>query len=202
MTERKHSNLGETWTEDDDLLLVETVLRNVRDGYTIVTACEEMEDITAGRRTKGASKFRWHTRLKDQYETAYQLAREEGKKAKLERKRNHNKGKNFNEIVETVVQPALADEITLDNINHMLVMFRNQEASKYTDEIEKLERKNKRLTDELSEANRLLNDVRRDYNELVRALGALDNLGINVPMPKETTHSYRINPDGTIDRSK
>src|SRR5574342_504894 len=67
----------DAWTEEDDLLLAETVLRHVREGSTQVNAFEEVGDKLD--RTSAACGFRWNAVVRHNYEKALQLAKKQRK---------------------------------------------------------------------------------------------------------------------------
>ena len=61
----------DAWTEEDDLLLAETVLRHVREGSTQLNAFEEVGDKL--NRTSAACGFRWNAVVRHNYDKAYHL---------------------------------------------------------------------------------------------------------------------------------
>lgn len=63
----------DAWTDEDDLLLAETVLRHVREGSTQLNAFEEVGDQL--NRTSAACGFRWNAVVRYSYEQALQLAK-------------------------------------------------------------------------------------------------------------------------------
>ena len=63
----------DAWSEENDLLLAETVLRHVREGSTQLNAFEEVGDKL--NRTSAACGFRWNAVVRHQYEKALQLAK-------------------------------------------------------------------------------------------------------------------------------
>lgn len=67
----------DAWSEEDDLLLAETVLRHVREGSTQLNAFEEVGDKL--NRTSAACGFRWNAVVRHQYEKALQLAKKHRK---------------------------------------------------------------------------------------------------------------------------
>lgn len=71
----------DAWTEEDDLLLAETVLRHIREGSTQLNAFDEVGDIL--NRTSAACGFRWNAVIRERYDQAIELA----KKQRKERKR-------------------------------------------------------------------------------------------------------------------
>ncbi|WP_242221860.1 RsfA family transcriptional regulator [Bacillus cereus group sp. BfR-BA-01380] len=67
----------DAWTEEDDLLLAETVLRHVREGSTQLNAFEEVGDKL--NRTSAACGFRWNAVVRYSYDHALQLAKKHRK---------------------------------------------------------------------------------------------------------------------------
>ncbi|CAH0345028.1 RsfA family transcriptional regulator [Bacillus sp. CECT 9360] len=67
----------DAWTEEDDLLLAETVLRHVREGSTQLNAFEEVGDKL--NRTSAACGFRWNAVVRHNYDKALQLAKKQRK---------------------------------------------------------------------------------------------------------------------------
>ena len=67
----------DAWTEENDLLLAETVLRHVREGSTQLNAFEEVGDKL--NRTSAACGFRWNAVVRHQYEKALSLSKKQRK---------------------------------------------------------------------------------------------------------------------------
>ncbi|WP_033827472.1 RsfA family transcriptional regulator [Bacillus andreraoultii] len=67
----------DAWTDENDLLLAETVLRHVREGSTQLNAFEEVGDKL--NRTSAACGFRWNAVVRHKYEKALQLAKKQRK---------------------------------------------------------------------------------------------------------------------------
>lgn len=67
----------DAWTDENDLLLAETVLRHVREGSTQLNAFEEVGDKL--NRTSAACGFRWNAVVRHQYEKALDLAKKQRK---------------------------------------------------------------------------------------------------------------------------
>ncbi|CAG9620081.1 RsfA family transcriptional regulator [Sutcliffiella rhizosphaerae] len=67
----------DAWSEENDLLLAETVLRHVREGSTQLNAFDEVGDKL--NRTSAACGFRWNAVVRHDYEKALQLAKKQRK---------------------------------------------------------------------------------------------------------------------------
>ncbi|SDM86531.1 prespore-specific regulator [Fictibacillus solisalsi] len=88
----------DAWSEEDDLLLAETVLRHVREGSTQLHAFEEVGDKL--ERTSAAVGFRWNAIVRKKYEQALKIA----KKQRKERQRALAKGQQNKP--KTIVKPV------------------------------------------------------------------------------------------------
>ncbi|RLQ93527.1 RsfA family transcriptional regulator [Falsibacillus albus] len=99
----------DAWTEENDLLLAETVLRHVREGSTQLNAFEEVGDKL--NRTSAACGFRWNAVVRHQYEKALQLA-------KKQRKQRHRLlGKEQSGKKKLLYQPPTPSMEVLDQID-------------------------------------------------------------------------------------
>lgn len=103
----------DSWGHDDDLILVETVLRHIREGSTQLKAFEEAR-LKLGR-TAAACSFRWNNTLRRQYATAIQMAnmqrealkerqKEEERQRKEEERRRKEQEKELQEQTNEDVQ--------------------------------------------------------------------------------------------------
>lgn len=68
----------DAWSEEDDLLLAETVLRHIREGSTQLRAFDEVGDTL--NRTSAACGFRWNAVVRDKYDDAIKLAKKTQKR--------------------------------------------------------------------------------------------------------------------------
>lgn len=67
----------DAWSQDEDVLLAEIVLRHIREGKTQLEAFEEVAKRLS--RTSAACGFRWNATVRKQYKKAIQMAKEERK---------------------------------------------------------------------------------------------------------------------------
>ena len=210
MDKRNYNNLdGEMWTKDDDLQLVEAVLRNVKLGNSVIDGCREFEEATKGKRSVDASKFRFHTKLKAQYLAAYEIARKEGKKAKASKRRKINKGERMEQIMTDILdnneRPLVIDDVlTVLNMYKKQVEEKNLDG-KYEEEVFKLRREkerlvkeNRKLKEEMKELKAEFKEMSQDYRELKNALKVFQNVGILQNNAEKA--EYKINKDGTIEK--
>jgi prespore-specific regulator len=161
----------DAWTQDEDLLLAEVVLRYIREGGTQLTAFEEV-----GRklsRTSAACGFRWNSFVRKQYKQGIELA----KKQRKELKKDGGFAKVETKDI-TLSQEKDQEEVSL-TLSDVIEYLRNYEQSE--DEQISLKEQNQALRDKLAqlevEKNRLVNEkvevekqldlVKEDYKALI-----------------------------------
>lgn len=67
----------DAWTEDEDVILAETVLRHIKEGKTQLEAFKEVAKQLS--RTSAACGFRWNATIRKEYQEQIQQAKEERK---------------------------------------------------------------------------------------------------------------------------
>ncbi|MRH42153.1 RsfA family transcriptional regulator [Aquibacillus halophilus] len=67
----------DAWSQDEDLLLAETVLRYIREGKTQLEAFKEVGKRLS--RTPAACGFRWNASIRKQYQKAINIAKKDRK---------------------------------------------------------------------------------------------------------------------------
>src|SRR6476646_9332018 len=70
----------DAWSQDEDLLLAEVVLRHIREGGTQLQAFEEVGKQLS--RTSAACGFRWNSYVRKQYRSGIELAKKQRKELK------------------------------------------------------------------------------------------------------------------------
>jgi chromosome segregation ATPase len=204
---------GEIWTEDDPLL-AETILRNVRQGKTVIEGCKEFEEMTEGRRTIAASKYRWFTKLVDQYRAGYELAKNVGREVKQKKKRKVNQGERYNQIMGEILDKDSSDQepdVQIEDILLLVKKFKHQknernnetkekdkEINKLNREIKELNSLNEDLKSELADTRELLELKTKDYNNVMEALKTLKNAGINITIPEPSRPKYNVDNNGLV----
>jgi prespore-specific regulator len=111
----------DAWSEEDDLLLAETVLRHVREGSTQLHAFEEVGDKL--ERTSAAVGFRWNAIVRKKYEQALKIA----KKQRKERQRALAKSQQQPQskpVSKPAVQPVQTPQMHDDETYHPEEFFK------------------------------------------------------------------------------
>ena len=150
------SSRQDAWTEDEDLLLAEVVLRHIREGSTQLAAFEEVGSRLS--RTAAACGFRWNSTVRKKYEDAIALAKNNRKqKTKAKRK-------------PPAEQKDDSPEIRMNDVITFLQQFETND-NEMKKEIERLKQEMKEMREdyekriaELTEKNRMLKE---DYETLI-----------------------------------
>ncbi|MBM7648312.1 prespore-specific regulator [Bacillus ectoiniformans] len=167
-------NRQDAWSEENDLLLAETVLRHVREGSTQLNAFEEVGDQL--NRTSAACGFRWNAVVRHQYEQALSLAKKQrkqrnrllGKEQSGKKKLLYQPPAPSIEEVEALVQPLASDtEIAVEplslplkpsasetselSLEKVIVFLQNMAGTHY--QSDRLKQENARLKQELAAMN-------------------------------------------------
>jgi len=195
-----------TWTKDDDLLLVETVLRHVRNGGAAIDGCREFAEKTGDNRSVDAVKFRFHTQLKKQHATAYNIAKEQGKQIKAERRKYTTQSERFEELLDKHIGKEDEDDIDIEDVYILLKRYMKQEPKKSNEDYNKMERLNRELLEQvndLRDSNKKLseafNEIEHDYKNIKQAIGVLKTAGLTIDIPPPTnTKKYKVDANGLV----
>lgn len=186
----------DAWSEENDLLLAETVLKHVREGSTQLNAFEEVGDKL--NRTSAACGFRWNAVVRHDYEKDLQLAK------KLRKQRQRALGQTqpvkktllYTPPVPTLEEigaepltvmaetPAVKKEsrainqvqttVTVDHVISFLHSLKHNNTN-----AEALQKENERLKNEK-------NEILRKKEELERKIAELEQSSANIQEDYET----------------
>jgi prespore-specific regulator len=157
----------DAWTQDEDLLLAEVVLRYIREGGTQLQAFEDV-----GRRlsrTAAACGFRWNSYVRKQYKDAIELA----KKQRKEKKKEAAASVEQNETAEEI---AATKELTFEEVITFLQRYQQSlndcqhaidENRALKKDMEQLQQTITRLQAEKETLKKELKTVQEDYKALI-----------------------------------
>ncbi|WP_374721967.1 RsfA family transcriptional regulator [Peribacillus tepidiphilus] len=200
----------DAWSQDEDLLLAEVVLRHIREGSTQLVAFEEVGKKLS--RTAAACGFRWNSFVRKQYKTGIELA-------KKHRKENKKRVE-----ISNVKQSELKDEmipIPKENNDHPfqtdisikeVVAYLQSIESKnneFIQTIKKLEAENMSLSEENSKlkfqyetiTNQLAH-VEEDYRALLDIMERARKLVILEDDKKSEKVKFQMDRNGNLERLK
>jgi prespore-specific regulator len=211
----------DAWTEEDDLLLAETVLRHVREGSTQLNAFEEVGDKL--NRTSAACGFRWNAVVRRRYEQALQLAKRQRKeRQRLLGKQQGGKKKllynppvpSLEEIGEIAQLPAVvspSNETASMTIDHVIAFLqtlktthRNHEAlakenERLRKENEEMRVKNEELEKKIAKLEENSSTIQEDYETLVRIINRARKLVLQEEEERQTL-KFRMDQNGNLEK--
>ncbi|WP_062201251.1 RsfA family transcriptional regulator [Massilibacterium senegalense] len=112
----------DAWTEENDLLLAETVLRHIREGSTQLNAFEEVGDVL--NRTSAACGFRWNAVVRNDYTEAIELAKKQRKERKRKLKQQQEVASSYPVMAPTI--PVATEQPSSTMTLHDIIQFLQQ----------------------------------------------------------------------------
>lgn len=172
------SNRQDAWTEDEDLLLAEVVLRHIREGGTQLKAFEEVGKKLS--RTAAACGFRWNSYVRKQYQSGIELAKQQRKKLK-KAKANKNADKLAENILEQgeIKGEQKSTNISFEEVIHYLNELysdnvkgkeQNKNITEYEKQLEVLQNEMAKLKEENEKLKAELQTVEGDYRALLKIM--------------------------------
>lgn len=161
----------DAWSKDEDLLLAEVVLRNIREGGTQLKAFEDVGKQLS--RTAAACGFRWNSFVRKQYKSAIELAKKQRKEAKKQPRKEEQKEPAVleektvatQEVVENHALPSLQEvKEFLDDLYEKAGVGKNRQSDQ---RVKELERKIYYLSAENEKLETQLKSMEEDYHAMI-----------------------------------
>ncbi|WP_070120206.1 RsfA family transcriptional regulator [Bacillus marinisedimentorum] len=200
----------DAWSEDEDLLLAEIVLRHIREGSTQLAAFQEVGGKLS--RTAAACGFRWNSAIRKTHQQAIELAKKQRKShASAE---NHSEKQDVNEVEEPVGaqrndQPVWEEAIErirheLDVLSQKLAVNESGRSEKgITEEHERETARLKTVNQELEgELKKLIADYRlmeEDYKALIKIMERARKM---VFLQNDENTSFKMDMNGNLQQVK
>ncbi|MGM0873551.1 MAG: RsfA family transcriptional regulator [Bacillota bacterium] len=158
----------DAWTNDEDLLLAEVVLRHIREGATQLAAFEEV-----GRklsRTAAACGFRWNSHVRKQYKTGIDVAKKQRKELRtLPPLQEEGQVKEKEPVdLEENKQPSLQSNNTIKDLISFLKQYEDAPS------MQEVQLENKRLADKISELEETVAKLRHEKQTLTNNLEVVE----------------------------
>lgn len=192
----------DAWTQDEDLILAEIVLRHIREGSTQLVAFEEVGKKLV--RTPAACGFRWNSYVRKQYHSGIELA----KKQRKERKKLNYKSDEITEEQNGHLNNDSVDttEITLPKVIAFLEKLANDGYDVEADEqvqklLRQVEDENLALREELSELQAELSSIEDDYRALIEVMDKARKMVILEDGNKNKV-KFQMDKNGNLERVK
>ena len=186
----------DAWSNENDLLLAETVLRHIREGSTQLNAFEEVGDML--NRTSAACGFRWNAVVRNDYYEAIELAKKQRKQ--LKRKHLHWAPKQ-KRAMTTKHKP-------LDYIQDMMALLEslNQQlhstelSSELTEKNRQLTKENNLLNKQLKQTRKRLNTVESDYQAFIQIMDRARKLSLLDASEQVKQPMFKMDRNGNLEQ--
>ncbi|AXF55481.1 RsfA family transcriptional regulator [Salicibibacter kimchii] len=164
----------DAWSEEEDLMLAEVVLKNIREGGTQLQAFEEVGKKL--ERTSAACGFRWNATIRKKYDEAVKIAKQQKKKQTNTEKK---------EAVPAAVPASVPDDsenkqgrveteqsLRLEDVIAYLRKLEKEERDSGTlkDSLAKEQEKTRKLAAEKENLKQELARLRHDYKSFLSML--------------------------------
>ncbi|WP_353855864.1 sporulation-specific transcriptional regulator GerR [Bacillus sp. Bos-x628] len=156
----------DAWTQDEDLLLAEVVLRHIREGGTQLSAFEEVGKALS--RTAAACGFRWNSYVRKQYQAGIELAKKQRKE--LRKKIGiHSSGMPQQALTKVEEKSSTGNQLTLREVIQFLEQLEKDPSgpSHLREELKDAHHQLKALTEENEHLKRQLKMTEEDYRALI-----------------------------------
>ncbi|CAH0218444.1 Prespore-specific transcriptional regulator RsfA [Peribacillus sp. Bi96] len=197
----------DAWTQDEDLLLAEVVLRHIREGSTQLKAFEEVGKQLS--RTSAACGFRWNSFVRKQYKSGIELAKKQRKEQVVndaEMERESVAVVENNTIEPKAPQEEEKESITLQEVilylTKMDEFFQvdNKEKERISEQYLFLEQQNVRLQEENALLKENLKAVEEDYRALMQIMERARKLSVQEDEKTNPKVSFQMDKNGNLER--
>ncbi|MBD3106835.1 RsfA family transcriptional regulator [Bacillus sp. AGMB 02131] len=194
----------DAWTQDEDLILAEIVLRHIREGSTQLVAFEEVGKKLV--RTPAACGFRWNSYVRKQYHSGIELAKKQRKERKKLNYRNEEIPEDMsNHIADDT--PETNTTLTLSKVIAFLEKLQADgfdavsENEKIQKSLRQAEEENVALKEELSELQERLSSIEDDYRSLIEVMDKARKMVILDDENKNKV-KFQMDKNGNLERVK
>ncbi|AQX53947.1 hypothetical protein A2U94_04760 [Bacillus sp. VT 712] len=195
------SSRQDAWTQDEDLLLAEIVLRHIREGGTQLAAFEEVGKKLS--RTSAACGFRWNSFVRKQYKTGIDIA-------KIQRKQL--KSRVITKDEEQPVRFSYIDGQSITSLSEVIRYLESieqiqQQSSELLEANEELQHKLEQLQEKVTvlekekkvlESN--LYTVEEDYKALIEIMERARKMVVLKEDEKSRKVKFQMEKNGNLER--
>lgn len=198
----------DAWTNDEDLLLAEVVLRHIREGTTQLAAFEEV-----GRklsRTAAACGFRWNSYVRKQYKTGIEVAKKQRKELRTlpqqpELEKELEKEFNAHQEVE---QPGIHSKNTIKDLISFLQQYEEappmlevqQENKQLKGKISELENTIIILRQEKATLSKNLEVIEEDYHALIEMMDRARKMILIQEDERNRKVKFQVGKNGNLEK--
>ncbi|MEH6994903.1 RsfA family transcriptional regulator [Neobacillus drentensis] len=198
----------DAWSQDEDLLLAEVVLRHIREGGTQLQAFEEVGKQLS--RTSAACGFRWNSFVRKQYKSGIELAkkqRKELKKQVVPAEKDYQKEVTNEETTSPI--SARSEGVTFQSVLHFLEGLHKKASAassieeakeKSIQKIKDLEKKSYSLAAENERLSKNLKAIEEDYRSLIEIMERARKMVVLQEEDRQQKVKFQMDKNGNLER--
>ncbi|MEH7252963.1 RsfA family transcriptional regulator [Neobacillus niacini] len=198
----------DAWSQDEDLLLAEVVLRHIREGGTQLQAFEEVGKQLS--RTSAACGFRWNSFVRKQYKSGIDLAkkqRKEMKKQTIPQEMDYSQVEASEETSSVV--SAKSEGVTFQAVLHFLENLHKQATAassieeakeKSIQKLKDLEKKSYLLAAENERLIKNLKAIEEDYRSLIEIMERARKMVVLQEEDRQQKVKFQMDKNGNLER--
>ncbi|KKB73853.1 MULTISPECIES: sporulation-specific transcriptional regulator GerR [Bacillus] len=192
----------DAWTQDEDILLAEVVLRHIREGGTQLSAFEEVGKALS--RTAAACGFRWNSFVRKQYQSGIELAKKQRKEL---RKKIGVHSANMPNTVKSISGGA-ADGLTIDDVIRFLEKLKHapghkdasDEKERLIEEVNALKEEVEKLKSENESLKKQLELTEEDYKALIEIMERARKMVVLQEDERNKKAKIQMEPNGSFEK--
>ncbi|MDA7025978.1 sporulation-specific transcriptional regulator GerR [Bacillus sp. CLL-7-23] len=192
----------DAWTQDEDVLLAEVVLRHIREGGTQLSAFEEVGKALS--RTAAACGFRWNSCVRKQYQSGIELAKKQRKQL---RKKIGVHAATLPNSVKTLSEDR-NDNLTLEDVICFLEKLKDttsdkvdhDEKSQLYEEIDQLKCEIEKLQNENESLKKQLELTEGDYKALIEIMERARKMVVLQEDERSKNVKFQMETNGNLER--
>lgn len=205
----------DAWTQDEDLLLAEVVLRHIRDGSTQLAAFEEVGKKLS--RTAAACGFRWNSAVRKQYKSAIEIAKKQRKGEKapeppkavlepVEKPSNSSEEKVDNVETQKESKPLVSFDSIIEFLSSVETTVKNtedlrEENEVLKNEISELQNEKKELLVKVEKLTENYHLIEEDYKALIEIMERARKM-IVLQEEEGSRFKFQMDKNGNLERVK
>ncbi|MGG0717791.1 RsfA family transcriptional regulator [Robertmurraya massiliosenegalensis] len=194
------TNRQDAWSNDEDLLLAEVVLRHIREGGTQLQAFEEVGIQLS--RTAAACGFRWNSYVRKQYKSGIELAKKQRKELRKQAQSVAEPAANEKEIATEASQEVEKPKISFEDlVSTIKILYQEfEESIESQEKIQELEKKVAFLTAENESLKKELQTIEQDYKALIEIMERARKMVVLQEEDRQQKVKFQMDKNGNLER--
>jgi prespore-specific regulator len=196
------TNRQDAWSNDEDLLLAEVVLRHIREGGTQLQAFEEVGKQLS--RTAAACGFRWNSYVRKQYKSGIELAKKQRKELRKQTQATVEPQVEETEVAASQQGKKEVETSTIgfeELVSFLKVLYNHfQQSNDQQEKIQELEKKVYELSSENEKLLKELQTIEQDYKALIEIMERARKMVVLQEEDRQQKVKFQMDKNGNLER--